>query len=478
MAAITARLDGLPLAIELAAARVRLLSPQAMLPRLESRLALLEGGARDRPARQQTLRGAIDWSYGLLDEPGRCLFARVSVFSGGFDLEAAEAICGPSAGAGQTLDVLSGLSELADQSLVRQIEEHDHVRFRMLETIREFAAERLIERGESDEIRRRHATWYTGLVEGAAPHLTSQDRARWLDIVEHDHDNVRAALAWAVETGDATTALRILWSTWRFWQSRAFLTEGLMHAAAVLAMPTDGVDPTLVVRGHEAAGGLAYWRGEFDSCRLHYRAALDGARAIGDRKLLADELYNYSFAFVIEDADFDQGRAAAEEAVAIYRELGDEAGLTNALWGVGNSYFFAARWEDSAASYTEALSVARKIGNDFMVNWSLHMLGSSDTMLGKFAAAHRHLTEGTKSMVRAGETTGLVIVLDDWVDYDFFTGRPRASPQVAGRGAPSPGADLDGPRRVVEPEASEATDRDYPGIDPEARHDWWRKARP
>jgi predicted ATPase/class 3 adenylate cyclase len=468
VAAITARLDGLPLAIELAAARVRLLSPQAMLLRLESRLALLEGGARDLPARQQTLRGAIDWSYGLLDEPGRCLFARVSVFSGGFDLESAEAICGPSAGGGPVLDVLSGLSELADQSLVRQVEEHDHVRFRMLETIREFAAERLIERGENDEIRRRHATWYTGLVEQAAPYLTSHDRAHWLDIVEHDHDNVRAALVWAVQTGDATTALRILWSTWRFWQSRAFLTEGMMHAAAVLAMPTEGVDPVLVVRGHEAAGGLAYWRGEFDACRLHYQAALDGARAIGDRKLVADELYNYSFSFFIEDPDFDRGRAAAEEAVAIYRELGDEAGLANALWGVGNSYFFATQWERSAASYTEALSLARQIGNEFMVNWSLHMLGSSETMLSRFEGAHRYLTEGTESMVRAGETTGLVIVLDDWVDYNFFTGDLERSLRLFGAA-----------RHLQEQTSTGLAEwsnlnvrgvgRDYPGIDPEAR---------
>ena len=202
VAAITARLDGLPLAIELAAARVKLLNPQAMLPRLESRLALLgSGGSRDLPARQQTLRGAIDWSYGLLDEPGRCLFARASVFSGGFDLEAAEAICGPSTSGGAALDVLDGLSDLADQSLVRQVEEHDQVRFRMLETIREFAIERLVERGEATELRRRHATWYTDLVERAAPHLTGQDRAGWLDLVEHDHDNVRAALAWSIAAG-------------------------------------------------------------------------------------------------------------------------------------------------------------------------------------------------------------------------------------------------------------------------------------
>ena len=422
VAGITARLDGLPLAIELAAARVKLLNPQAMLPRLESRLALLGGGARDLPARQQTLRGAIDWSYGLLDEPQRCLFARASVFSGGFDLEAAEAICGPSTSGGSSLDVLGGLGDLADQSLVRQVEEHEHVRFRILETIREFATEQLRERGEDDEIGRRHAVWFTALVEEAAPHLTGADRARWLDVVEHDHDNVRAALAWAIERQDTSTALRILWSAWRFWQSRAFLTEGLMHAEVVLAMPTSGVDPVLVVRGHEAAGGLAYWRGDFKACQRHYGLALELARTTGDRKLLADELYNFSFSFYIEDPDFDRGHDAAEEAVAIYRELGDEEGLTNALWGIGNTYFFREDWQRSAASYSEALVLARRTHNDFMVNWALHMLGSSVTMLGRFADAHRYLSEGTEAMVRAGETTGLVLVLDDWVDYAFFVG--------------------------------------------------------
>jgi predicted ATPase len=468
VAAIAARLDGLPLAIELAAARVRLLSPQAMLPRLESRLALLEGGARDLPARQQTLRGAIDWSFGLLDEPGRCLFARVSVFSGGFDLEAAEAICGPSSGAGPTLDILGGLGELVDQSLVRQVEEHDHVRFRMLETIREFAAERLVERGEADEIRRRHATWFTELVERAAPHLTGTDRARWLDLVDHDHDNVRAALIWAVESGDTSTAMRILWASWRFWQARAFLTEGLMHAKAVLAMPTHGVDPVLVVRGHEAAGGLAYWRGDFEACKAEYGEALELARAIGDKKLIADELYNYAFGFFVEDDDYPTGTAAAREAVDIYRELGDEAGLTNALWGVGNSYFFQERWQEASDSYREALQLARKTGNDFMINWSLHMLGSSETLLGHYQDAHEYLVIGTEAMVKAGETTGLVLVLDDWVDYNYFTGDYERALRLHGAA-----------RRLQDQTSTGLAEwsnlslrgggREYPGIDDETR---------
>jgi len=392
----------------------------------------------------------------------------VSVFAGGFDLEAAEVICGPSTSGGQTLDVLSGLDELADQSLVRQVEEHDHVRFRMLETIREFATEQLVERGEDVEVRRRHAAWFTDLVERAAPHLTGTDRAGWLDLVEHDHDNVRAALAWSVAQGEPAMALRILWSSWRFWQARAFLTEGLMHAAAVLAMPVDGVDPVLVARGHEAAGSLAYWRGDFLGCREQYGLALEIARALGDRKLIADELYNYSFGFFVTDSDYVHGQAAALEAVEIYRELGDEAGLTNALWGVGNSLFFTEQWARSAESYAEALALARRTGNDFMVNWSLHMLGASVTMLGKNRDAHRYLTEGTQAMVRAGETTGLVIVLDDWVDYNYFTGDHERAIRLHGAAR-----HLQQQTSTGLAEWSNLTirggGRDYPGIDAETR---------
>ena len=427
VAKITNRLDGLPLAIELAAARVKLLTPQAMLPRLESRLALLGGGgSRDLPARQQTLRGAIDWSYGLLDEPGRCLFARISVFASGFDLEACEAVCGPSTEGRASLDVLSGLTDLADQSLVRQADEHDHVRFSMLETIREFAAEKLADGPEAPEIRRRHGQFYLDLAERAAPHLTGDDRATWLDLLAHDHDNIRAALAWCVETGETAMALRLVWSVWRFWQSRAFLTEGQIHAAAALAMPIDDVDPMLVVRGHEAAGGLAYWRGDFPTTRRHYDRALELARQLDDPKLLADALYNASFGNVVESEDhapnFERADALLQEAVAIYRATGDEEGLANALWGMGNSYYFQEDWIGSVRVYSEALEIARKTRNAFLTGWSLHMLGTAKLMLGYYREAHELLAEGLQRMVAAGETPGIVLVLDDWVDLAYFSG--------------------------------------------------------
>ncbi len=173
-------------------------------------------------------------------------------------------------------------------------------------------------------------------------------------------------------------------------------------------------------------------------------------------------------AFFVTDPDYDRGTAAAQEAVAIYRELGDEAGLTNALWGVGNSFFFREQWSSSAESYTEALALARATGNDFMVNWSLHMLGASVLMLGKFTEAHRYLTEGTLAMVRAGEMTGLVIVLDDWVDYDYFTGDHERAIRLHGAAR-----HLQQQTSTGLAEWSNLTirggGRDYPGIDAETR---------
>ena len=299
VAAITARLDGLPLAIELAAARVKLLNPQAMLPRLESRLALLAAGLADLPARQQTLRGAIDWSYGLLDEPQRCLFARASVFSGGFDLEAAEAICGPRLRDGASLDVLGGLGDLADQSLVRQVEEHDHVRFRMLETIREFAIERLVERGESDELRRRHAAWFTDLIERAAPFLTGQDRALWLD-ADRARPRQRAHRT-GLGVGDPRHGHRVAHRVVHL----ALLAEPRLpdRGSRCTLPPSWRCRPTASTRcswcgATRLPAALRTGAGTSMPCREHYRTALELAREIGDQKLIADELYNFSFSYL------------------------------------------------------------------------------------------------------------------------------------------------------------------------------------
>lgn len=431
VAEICARLDGLPLAIELAAARVRLLSPQAILPRLENRLGLLSGGARDLPERQQTLRGAIAWSHDLLDGPSRTLFARLSVFAGGCSFESAQAVCDGDGDLG--IDVFEGIGALVDQSLVKQEDRAGEPRLLMLETIREYGMEQLAASGEEAAIRGGHALHYAELAERAAPLLEGADRAQWLDRGEADHDNYRAAIDWAIEARDATLACRLLAALWRFWQSRDHLAEGAARADAILAVPGD-VPPDVLVRAHEAAGGIAWWEGDLQRVQREYATALELARAGGEPRLLADALYNLSFAYSVSDrgaegmgdlrhfeadttVEVDRpeniGRALIEEAAALYRQLEDTAGLGRAMWALGNYQYFGRQYAEAAATFEEALQLTRRSGDTFMTGWALHMLGSSEVHTGRLRSSWEHMLEAMRLMHTAGEMTGLVIALDD-----------------------------------------------------------------
>src|SRR5439155_1376742 len=218
IAGICERVDGLPLAIELAAARIKLFSPPALLGRLEKSLNALGGGTRDAPARQQTLRGAILWSYDMLDDGSRRLLARFSVFARGGSLAQADPVCGPPGDVGG--DTVDRLDQLAEQSLLRRLPDFDEPRFLMLQTIRDFAIERLEESGESHTIRDRHVEAFIALAQAAQPHLFGPQRREWLDRLEIDHDNVRAALDWSLESSNARQALRLAGVFWRFWEMR------------------------------------------------------------------------------------------------------------------------------------------------------------------------------------------------------------------------------------------------------------------
>jgi len=237
VAEICARLDGLPLAIELAAARVKLLPPQALLGRLTNRLRILTGGARDRPARQQTLRGAIDWSYGLLDENEQPLFRQIAVFSGGCTLQAVEAVC--IAATDLTDDLVDGLGSLVDKSLLRQeAPSSSEPRFRMLETIREYALERLEESSEAESLRLRHANYYLSLAQQAQPALRGPRAARWLEQLEAEHENLRAALSWAVEADERDVGLRLAGTLGEFWEMRGHLSEGHVGSTSHCPAPS------------------------------------------------------------------------------------------------------------------------------------------------------------------------------------------------------------------------------------------------
>ena len=286
VAEICHRLDGLPLAIELAAARIKLLAPQAMLSRLERRLPLLTGGARDLPERQQTLRHAIDWSYNLLDDQAKSLFRRLAVFAGGWTLEAAEQVCNLDGDLGA--EVLNELEELSDNSLVKQAEAVDgEMRFGMLETIREYALERLNDSGEGDRVRQAHAQFFLELVEQTLPFQFNHLPDTWKIRLATEHANQRGALEWC-KTGaaDPEWMLRFVWAATWFWFLGGHLTEG--YAWCVEAVTRTAAVGSTLSRGKAllGAGGLAFTLGKYVEGHEYLRQSVAIARDHQDRQLL------------------------------------------------------------------------------------------------------------------------------------------------------------------------------------------------
>jgi len=423
VAEICFHLEGLPLAIELAAARVKLLTPQAMLPRLKQGLDLLASATRDRTDRQRTLRGAIAWSYDLLDDGTKRLFARCAVFVAGAQLEQLEAVCGPGTELGR--EVLEGVSELVDQSLLRQSEVAGEPRFRMLVTIRDYALEKLEVGGEQEGQRTRHLASYIALAERAQPELQGKDQKRWLDRVELEHDNLRAALEFAITGGRADDAARLVYALWRFWQVRGYLREGRGWAERTLALA--GATPALRLRALEATGGLVYWMGDVAAMLAQYGAALELARQLRDPKEVALAAYNLSFAYTIPNADVAVGRGLLEEALPIFRDLGDTAGLGRASFALANvlSRGPGRSREDlvlAQRTIGEALQVHRTLSNQFDLAWDLHMVGLVALKLDDRDVARQAWTESARLLAAAGDMSGLVLMLSNFAELAKASG--------------------------------------------------------
>ena len=397
VAEICARLDGLPLAIELAAARIRVLSPKAMLPRLERRLALLADGARDLPARQRTLRGAIAWSYDMLDADARVLFETFSAFSGGGAPAQAEAVC---AVPGREEEVFDGLARLAAASLLRQRESDGEPRFLMFLTIREFAEEQLRSSGGYDAAHQRHAEAYCDLAETTAADVLGPRQREILDVFEREHDNLRAALAWSIAAGEAATALRLLAGLWRFWQMRGHLHEGREKARRVLALPWRDAERAARIRGLSAAGGIAYWQADLDEARRLYVEALDLARQSGDPATIADAIYDLSFVFIMTRSDSEKARALLSEAQALYAGIHDDAGLARARFGEATIFSQMGDWASSEKAAREALVEFRRLRDPFLTGWAESVAGIAAIGLGKFDAAREAF--GASLRIRAG----------------------------------------------------------------------------
>jgi predicted ATPase/class 3 adenylate cyclase len=418
VAEICYRLDGLPLAIELAAARVKLLSPQAMLPRLKKGLDLLASASPDRTDRQRTLRGAIAWSYDLLDVGLKRLFARAAVFLPGAMLEQLEAVCGPASEIGG--DVLDRASALLDNSLLRQQEVAGEPRFRMLVTIREFAMEKLAAGGEEGVIRDRHLAAYLALAERAAPELQGSEQRRWLDLVELEHDNMRAALEHAISSVNTGAASRLLFALWRFWQVRGYLHEGMVWAERVLAMP--GADPPSRLRALETAGGLAYWLGDMSASERHYREAYELSGAQGTETERAKNAYNLSFAYMFTGGDeHTKAFALLEEALAIFRRVGDRASIGRTAWALGSLYAEGPdkTHEDflKAKRFShEALAEHRAFGNRFDIAWDLYGTGLSALRLGELDDAERDWREALQMFAEANDLSGINLHLSNFAE--------------------------------------------------------------
>ncbi len=441
VAAICARLDGLPLAIELAAARVRLLSPQQILARLEDRLGLLQSGSRDLPARQQTLRGAIAWSYDLLDAPSRALFQRFAVFAGGATVDDAESVCGPGLGA----DVLDVLSVLVDHSLVRRDDAASEPRMQMLETIREYALERLATDPERVEIERRHTARYLALVEEADRYLLGRERNLWLTRLDTEHENLRVAVTRTIASGDAQCALRLTATLWRYWQIRGHLTEGRRHVDRALALPTASRFPRELELAHAAAGSLAYWNGDMPKAGEHYRDGAMLARANGDVARLSAALYNLSFVGWGDRAGAElppgarmwnqERKDLVDEALALARQVGDRILIGRAQWA-------AAMLEGERNDLVKALEIIspaietfREIGAQFDLSWALQGVGLSSLRMGELEKARAALREQISLLFETRDLAGVSVALGDHLELAIAEGRRDKAITLAGAAA-------------------------------------------
>jgi predicted ATPase len=405
---ICARLDGLPLAIELAAARVKVLSPSSLLARLASRLQLLTGGSRDLPQRQQTLRAAIDWSYDLLTAPEQKLFRRLSVFVGGCSLESAEAAC--DAKGDLDIDLLDGIASMVDKSLVQQIDRAaGELRFVMLETIREYGLERLAASGEETQTRRAHAAYCLVLAEEEP---TGKSGEEWLEQFGFEHGNFRAALEWLIETGDAQWGLRLGAALFRFWEMREHFAEGRDSLGKLLKLPGAAVPNKVRARALFAGGALASGQGDYASADALIGESLEIARQSGDKQGAAVFL-NALAIIALDRGDLSVARSLFEESLVLWRELGDQKSIARSLSNLANIVKLQGDNAGAGSLYVEALSIFRRIGDWTGVAWSMNYQADVARDQGDSAAARTTYEQSLAIFRELDERWGIAGTLAD-----------------------------------------------------------------
>ena len=404
LASICYRLDGIPLAIELAAARVRSLSVEEIDKKLDERFRLLTGGARTALPRQQTLRSLIDWSYDLLNDAEKQVLQRLAVFAGGWMLPAMEQVCaGDGIEEGGVLDLLTSL---ADKNLVLAEQNNEHYRYRLLETVRQYARDRLLEHGDSGCWRSRHLVYFLQLAEQAEPHLTDAQQKAWIDRLENEHDNLRAALAWSlVEGGDAGSGLRLAGALGSFWSIRGFAGEGRGWLADCLAAAPDAT-PAIRAKALCAAGVLAREQGEYAAAHSLLMEGLEFHRALGNRQGIAATLNNLG-SLAREQGDYQRARAMHEEGLTIWRQMGDRRGISSSLNSLGNLARELGDHASARSFYEEGLAIDRERGDSHSIAISLNNLGGMASDLGDYAVARALHQESLAIRRELGDRRGI-----------------------------------------------------------------------
>ncbi|MFI5225857.1 MAG: ATP-binding protein [Candidatus Limnocylindrales bacterium] len=365
VAEICALVDGLPLGVELAAARVSLLPPATIRDRLAAHLPLPGTGVRDAPDRQRTLERAVAWSHDLLPADLQARFHRLAVFEGGFDVEQAGPVTrDPDAAAtDEDGDILDDLARLADENLIARDPSTVGVRFRLLRTIQSFATARLVGDGDEPAVRRRHADAFLALAREAQRHESDADRAVWLDRLAADEANLRTAVLWAIDAAEADLAMHLVAALWRFWQADGHLTEGRQFAERVLAMPGADVLSESRMWAVAAAGSIAYWQADPTLARARYEEQLALAQSLDDVRGIVDALFNIGHASFVGGGEAADAAAWLDEVRRRYHDLGDERGVARADWAVGNMSLADGRPAEALTMFSVALDRFAELGD-------------------------------------------------------------------------------------------------------------------
>lgn len=407
IATICARLDGLPLAIELAAAHTKLLSPRMLLARLDKPLDVLTRGGPDMPLRQQTLRNTLAWSYDLLTSEEQHVFRRLSVFAGGCTLAAAEAVC--AAPGGVTSPVMEVVESLLDQSLLQQVKQGgDEPRLLMLETIRAYGLERLAASGELESTRHAHSAYYLRLSEQAEPVLS---QGTWLEQLDQERDNLSAALVFMLESEAVEEALRLVGALRQFWYLRGYLSEGrgyLERAVAAMREDNVSVSPPVRAKALYAAGSLAYWQNNFEQARRLSEESLELYRQQGDFRGAAVALRILGLIEDSRNGDYTAGDAFFEESLRLFQESGDAAGTAMMLLTLGGRALFQGEFGRAHELCEESLAMFRVLGDVWRTAIALHLRGWASYCQGAYAAARR-LSEESVALFRTLGNPGIAV---------------------------------------------------------------------